>query len=199
MIAALFVQPRGCYSKLSGVDPWPEKRDARLYRGNAPVVAHPPCARWCRLAGLVQARWGHRKGDDGGCFEFALTTVRRVGGVLEHPAYSAAWERYGIPRPPRDGGWIPTPCGGWTCHVEQSKYGHPANKLTWLYAHGVQWLPELAWGSDPDRESKAMVSWCGNHTDRFDKRKRVGKGVASKTPLQFRNILLVMAVSAIRE
>ena len=39
-LAALFVQPDGCYAGLPGVDAWPEHRDARLYRGPMPVVAH---------------------------------------------------------------------------------------------------------------------------------------------------------------
>lgn len=80
MIAALYVQRGGVYYGLPDVDPWDETRDARLYAGPHPVVAHPPCSRWCRLAGLVEARWGHRKGDDGGCFAAALASVRTWGG-----------------------------------------------------------------------------------------------------------------------
>lgn len=80
MIAALFVATGGAYFDLPDVDPWDEVRDARLYVGPHPVVAHPPCSRWCRLAGLVEARWGHRRGDDGGCFASALASVRRWGG-----------------------------------------------------------------------------------------------------------------------
>lgn len=80
-IAALFVDARGAYSKLPAVDPWPEIRDARLYAGTDPVVAHPPCVRWCRLAGLVEARWGYKRGDDGGCFGMALAAVRRCFGA----------------------------------------------------------------------------------------------------------------------
>jgi hypothetical protein len=80
VIAALFVDPKGCYADLPGVDVWDEARDARLYPGPYPVVAHPPCSRWCRLAGLVEAQWGHRRGDDGGCFASALASVRKWGG-----------------------------------------------------------------------------------------------------------------------
>jgi len=79
-IAALYVERGGSYFGLDCVDPWDEQRDARLYAGPHPVVAHPPCARWCRLAGLVEARWGHKRGDDGGCFASALAAVRKWGG-----------------------------------------------------------------------------------------------------------------------
>lgn len=77
MIAALFVEEGGAYYGLPDVDLWPESRDARSYHGPHPVVAHPPCSRWCRLAGLVEARWGHRRGEDGGCFAAALGAVRK--------------------------------------------------------------------------------------------------------------------------
>ena len=80
MIAALYVQEGGVYYGLPDVDPWPESRNAMLYDGPWPVVAHPPCARWCRLAGLVEARWGRKRGDDGGTFASALASVRKWGG-----------------------------------------------------------------------------------------------------------------------
>ncbi len=194
MIAALFVAKNGAYFGLDGVDPWDEARDARLYTGPHPVVAHPPCSRWCRLAGLVEARWGHKRGDDGGCFESALRSVRTYGGVLEHPAYSDAWKAFNLPRPSRHGGWQRGACGGWSCHVEQGQYGHLAKKATWLYAFGAD-LPDLKWGSSPDSDSRALVSWCGNHTKAFDKRPRIGKKQASATPPAFREILIAMAKS----
>jgi len=50
LVAALFVQADGCYSNLTTVDAWQESRDARRYDGKLPVVAHPPCSRWSRLA-----------------------------------------------------------------------------------------------------------------------------------------------------
>lgn len=195
MIAALFVERGGAYYGLPDVDPWDELRDARRYDGPWTVVAHPPCSRWCRLAGLVEARWGHRKGDDGGCFAAALAAVRRFGGVLEHPAYSDAWAAFDLPIPSRHGGWQRGACGGWSCHVEQGRYGHPAKKATWLYAYGVD-LPALRWGSLPDRSTKALVSWCGNRVASGENRPRVGKRAASATPPEFREVLLTMARSA---
>jgi hypothetical protein len=145
----------------------------------------------------VEARWGHKRGDDGGCFASALASVRKWGGVLEHPAYSDAFAAHDLPAPP-SAGWMRTFCGGWVCHVEQGRYGHPAKKATWLYAHGVTWLADLRWGKIPDGESKALVSWCGNHVSSGEVRPRVGKRVASATPHEFRDVLLRMARSCPR-
>jgi hypothetical protein len=197
-VAALFVQRDGSYASIEGVDPWDEARDARKYDGPHPVVAHPPCSRWCRLAGLVEARWGHKKGDDGGCFASALASVRRWGGVLEHPAYSDAWAAHGLNRPPTGGGWVAADwVGGWTCYVEQFRYGHAAKKATWLYACGIE-LPSLRWGLLADNASTALVSWCGNHVAPGEVRPRLGKREASSTPPEFREALLSMARSVRR-
>lgn len=195
MIAALFVEKNGAYFGLPDVDPWDKARDARLYAGPWPVVAHPPCARWCRLAGLVEARWGHKRGADGGCFASALAAVRRWGGVLEHPAYSDAWAAFGLADPLPEG-WQRSIDGGWTCHVEQGRYGHVAKKATWLYAFGVKDLPSLHWGASPDGESQALVSWCGNRVKSDDVRPRVGKANAARTPPRFLDVLIAIAESA---
>jgi hypothetical protein len=199
MIAALFVARGGCYFGLDGVDPWDEARDARKYVGPHQVVAHPPCTRWCRLAGLVEKRWGYRRGDDGGCFASALASVRAFGGVLEHPAYSGAWKAFGLAKPSRHGGWAPADeFGGWTCHVEQGRYGHRAKKATWLYAVGTA-RPDLLWGFCPDQKSQALVSWCGNHVSTGERRPRLSSKEASATPPAFRELLLGLARSASRE
>lgn len=199
MIAALFVQTNGAYFGLPEIDPWDIKRDARKYAGPYAVVAHPPCSRWCRLAGLVEARWGHKRGEDGGCFASALAAVRTWGGVLEHPAYSDAWSAFGLPAPIPGLGWQRDIYGGWSCHVEQGRYGHPAKKATWVYAHGITQLPSLDWRTLADHESTALVSWCGNHTSKFDRRPRVGKRIAAKTPPAFREVLLGIARSVNRD
>lgn len=156
MIAALFVDPDGPYARRPDVDAWDERRNALTYAGNLPVVAHPPCQRWGRYhSGGPNTLVPRRTGDDGGCFLHAVTTVRRTGGVLEHPEASKAWAHFGIPRPPRVGGWIECPSypimsrqgfRAWTCCVEQGNYGHPARKATWLYYVGVARPPELIWG-----------------------------------------------------
>lgn len=197
-VAALFVQPRGCYSKLDFVDMWPESRDARKYDGTFPVVAHPPCSRWSRLAGFCEARHGLKVGEDGGCFESALASVRRCGGVIEHPAFSKAWARFGLPRPDtKREGWTEGACGGFSCYVEQGRYGHVMKKATWLYVFGVprDRLPELKWGHTPDSRGQVAKKqdWRGG-MDAW--RNATGHRVANATPPDFREVLVALALSA---
>lgn len=206
-VAALFVARNGVYSGLPHVDLWDESRDARRYAGPYPVVAHPPCQRWGKLwAGqpLWIKRTGQRKikGDDGGCFASGLASVRRWGGVLEHPWGSHAWPYHGLNTPPRSGGWVVADFhGGWTCCVEQGRYGHYARKPTLLYAIDVD-LPDLDWGIGEPRLDPAVVARMG-----LARAKRLGEvgarggGKDSKprigTPDQFRDILIDMAASAL--
>lgn len=152
MIAALFVETNGVYSSVANVDPWDVERDARLYDGPFPVVAHPPCERWGRFwHGSTRKPHQFKLGDDGGCFLSALNSVRSFGGVLEHPADSHAWRTFGLSRPLRGQGWVKADAhGGWTCYVEQGHYGHISRKPTWLYAVGTH-LPELNWSRLPQR------------------------------------------------
>lgn len=191
MIAALYVQKGGAYNGPPDVDPWDEERDARKYPGPHPVVAHPPCARWCRLAGLVEARYGSRfrRGQDDGCFEAALLAVRTWGGVLEHPAQSAAWPAFDLPRPVR-GAWVRGLCGGWATEVAQSAYGHRARKLTWLYYFGAAPPPRLDWRLVPHTARLSYLQNRGrNRVEFMHKRER------SATPLPFRDLLLDIARS----
>ena len=130
-VAALYVEKGGVYYGLPGVDPWDEERDARLYAGPWPVVAHPPCSRWGQLANVNHARYGTPIGEDGGCFQAALAAVRKYGGVLEHPANSIAWRHFNLPKATR-GAWttsLSDPLGAST-EVSQVVYGHGARKRT---------------------------------------------------------------------
>jgi hypothetical protein len=207
VIAALYVQTDGVYFGLPDVDPWDETRDARLYGGPWPVVAHPPCARWSRLAGFTEARFGLKRGDDGGCFEAALEAVHRFGGVIEHPAYSAAWSHFGLPKPSVRYGWTLGLDGGASCYVEQGRYGLPVKKATWLYAFGVE-LPELRWGYTPDgngEEPNGPMGGLENWRDRWGGRREQWQkgqhrgghhGLTATTPPAFRDALIAMAETA---
>jgi len=50
MINALFVETNGVYFGLDGVDPWDVEMYAMKYKGNNPVIAHPPCQLWGKMA-----------------------------------------------------------------------------------------------------------------------------------------------------
>jgi hypothetical protein len=204
-VAALFVETGGVYFGLPNVDPWDEKRDARLYAGPWPVVAHPPCERWGRYARGGPNPHARRRmlGDDGGCFEAALRSVRTWGGVLEHPEASHAWRANGLLAPPRGGGWLMAGDGlGFTCCVEQGHYDHPARKATWLYVVGASSLPRLTWG--PSGKGHRLTRLDAGFHSKEERRRsikrgtiqRLSKAQAKRTPLPFRDLLLSIAASA---
>lgn len=155
-VAALFRRADSVYKTIPGVDAWDAERDAMTYTGAHPAVAHPPCTRWSMINGVVLARYPHKAeefawGNDGGTFRFAVDTVRRVGGVIEHPAGSRAFGHHGLPRIGRG----PDKHGGWSCELRQVDFGHRAEKRTWLYIVGAgpDDLPPLP----APREATALV------------------------------------------
>jgi hypothetical protein len=197
-VAALYVDPRGPYPKMPGVECWDEARDARLYAGPHPVVAHPPCQRWGRMAKFCQARWGLRVGADGGLFALALDAVRRWGGVLEHPAWSYAWAAHGLVRP-RAAAWQRTLEGEWVCSVAQVAYGHRATKETWLVYVGDA-APAAVNPAAPAAE--LVVGSCTRLADGSFKRRvsceRMGHLERRVTPTAFAEFLVGIARSCRR-
>lgn len=102
------------------------------------------------LVGAVSLAWSRHDGDTSAATMAAALSRRFAlfvhgGGVLEHPAYSDAWNAFLLPIPTPGMGWQRGMCGGWSCHVEQGRYGHPAKKATWLYAFNVGEPPSLDW------------------------------------------------------
>ena len=195
MIAALYVQAEGAYSGLPGVELWDEARDARTYAGPWPVVAHPPCQTWCKMAPVNQARYGIPIGSDDGCFAAALASVCGVGAACWSIRPTSA---HGVPTdlpwPPEAGGWQRDSDGGWCCYVEQAHYGHRARKASWLYAIDTE-LPELRWGA-----AGHSGAWISSDRPRAVLNARgiaqLSKREASATPPAFRDLLLSIAASA---
>ncbi len=193
-VAALFVQPDGCYSDDPRIDPWPECRDARRYAGRLPVVAHPPCQLWGALAAVNYARWGgeHNKpGNDKGCFASALFCVNTYGGVLEHPAKTRAWAAHGLDKPVGYG-WSRSGIG-WVCEVWQSAYGHKANKATWLYYKGVKPPKELDWS----RPRGTHQVGCQDQRGKLANKPTLSKREANATPIAFKEELIALAEGAL--
>lgn len=198
-VAALYVEPQGCYVGMPGVDPWDEARDARQYAGPHPVVAHPPCQRWGRFwHGSTRKPHQYKLGDDGGCFRAALDAVKRWGGVLEHPAHSKAWDVYALRKPSTGAGWQwDTLHQVWVCYVEQGHYGHMSRKPTWLVAN-VPAPPEMNWSKGEQRLPAWMIERYG-----YEKARRIGvvamvggkdkTAIRNATPPAFRDLLLSIA------
>jgi hypothetical protein len=212
MVSALFVETQGVYSKLDGVDPWDEARDARKYAGPYPVVAHPPCQRWGRFwHGSTRKPHQFKLGDDGGCFEAALHAVLQYGGVLEHPAHSKAWDVFKLRKPVAGAGWQRSDMGHpgsgyWVCYVEQGHYGHASRKPTWLLAAGQRpgSMPELNWTKCEQRLPSWMIERYG-----YEKARRIGvvamiggkhkTAIRNATPQPFADLLVSMARLAQKE
>lgn len=204
-VAALYVETDGVYFGVPGVDPWDELRDARFYPGPHPVVAHPPCQRWGRFwHGSTRKPHQYKLGDDGGCFKAALASLKRYGGVIEHPAHSKAFDAFGIRKPEQGAGWQHDSTHGlWVCYVEQGHYGHASRKATWLIACGMQRaeLPELNWSKGEQRLPQWMVDRYG-----YEKARRIGvvamiggkdkTRIRNTTPEPFRDVLLAIARKA---
>lgn len=187
-LAALFVQENGVYYQ-PGIDPWPESRDARNYRGPMPVVAHPPCQLWGHFARLNYSRWGGEHnipGNDGGCFAFAKWAVESFGGVLEHPANSYAFSAHGIPTP-KGVGWFQVGPRHYTCEVWQSAYGHKAQKRTRLYYCGNA-PHQLKWDR-PAGIAQVGIGWN-------PRRPVLSKKEANATPILFAIELITLAVNS---
>lgn len=130
MIAALYIDPRGPYAHMAGVDAWDVARDAKRYDGPHAVVAHPPCGPWSRLRFMCTKQ-------DPSCAPRAVEQVRAFGGVLEHPAHSTLFRHCRMPFP----GELPDAHSGRTWLINQVSWGHCCVKPTWIYT--VRVPPDL--------------------------------------------------------
>jgi hypothetical protein len=117
-VAGLYVERGGPYFGRPDVDPWDITRDAKLYDGPWPVVAHPPCGPWSALRHLSRE-------STADCGPRAIEQARKFGGVVEQPRRSRLFEACGIPQSE-------------LVFVDQVSWGHVARKPTALYFVGVE-------------------------------------------------------------
>lgn len=165
-------------------------RDARTYEGNLPVVAHPPCRAWGTMSHMAKPR-----PDEKDLAPWAVETVRRCGGVLEHPKRSKLWPHMGLPLI----GGEPDSFVGWTLLVPQFWWGHKAEKETLLYIVGVppRRLPPLGFQLG---EATHVVAASGRRADgtrRADKRPEITKAEREHTHPEFARWLVDLALRCV--
>lgn len=165
-VAVLFAKVNSPYLAFELADVYDEKRNALTFPGGLPVVAHPPCRAWGKLRHLSRHQSSERL-----LAHFAVSAVRRNGGVLEHPAHSTLWPAAGLPRP-----GVRDSFGGITIPIMQSWFGHRAPKATWLYMVGGE-IPVPAFD-------------LGYPTGRIE---FMGRAERERTPLELATWLLDLA------
>jgi len=108
------------YFKINGLDIWTKERDINNFSGTNKVICHPPCQQWSRLKSFAK----YNKDEKNLallCWEF----VQLNGGILEHPAGSSLFNYVNADK-------------NKIFSVNQSWWGFPAAKKTYLYCNNVQ-------------------------------------------------------------
>lgn len=180
MISVLFARRDSIYKTFPDCDVWDIDRDALNWLGGNPVVAHPPCRSWGNLKHFAKPRPGEKE-----LAIWAVDKVRKHGGVLEHPKGSSLWTVCNLPRP----GDIDE-YGGWTLPVNQSWFGHRAEKATFLYIVGCK--PKDIPDFEIDMSKPTHV--INNSKTNKDKRPEVTKSEREHTPIKFAKFLMEIAV-----
>ena len=135
IIPILFTLPNSNYKKYHFTDCYDEEKNALNYRGQAAIIAHPPCRLWGRLRHMSKAPQVERI-----LAIWAIIQIRKVGGILEHPAGSRLFRKMKIPL---DGS--PDQYGGFVISINQHWFGFQAKKRTYLYIVGCtrSQIPQL--------------------------------------------------------
>jgi hypothetical protein len=116
---------RSVYLKL-GCDVYDESRDAFTFLGDrGPVIAHPPCRLWSpRVSHQAKCENPERERELGLRCAF---WVRSLGGCLEQPSRSRLFASAGLPQA------VDSNKYGFTVRVDQSWWGFPTLKPTWIF------------------------------------------------------------------
>lgn len=117
-IAILCAHPKSHYFEIEGLEVYDQKRDARNFVGNAPVICHPPCAQWSRLRKFAKVDLEQKA-----LANFCLGWFASNGGIFEHPAGSSVFRELEFPKESK------------MYSVDQSWWGFPARKRTYLVFH----------------------------------------------------------------
>ena len=126
-VAVLFARKNSIYHRYPVCDVYDKQRDARTFPGGMPVIAHPPCRAWATLAHFAKPEPGEKE-----LANWSVKQVRANGGILEHPRRSRLWPEMGLPLGSQVDAY-----GGFTVSINQSWFGHKAQKATLLYVCGI--------------------------------------------------------------
>jgi len=178
-VVILFACRDSLYKKIPYLDVWDIDRDARNYNGSAPIVGHPPCRSWGKYRYMAKPRK-----DEKYLAVWCVNEIRRVGGVLEHPAGSTLWPLYRLPEPGMQDKW-----GGYTIIVNQSDWGHKCIKPTRLYIVGcpIDHLPDRP--INPGKPTHVM----DNPKNYKNNLPQIPKTDRERTPLPFALWLIAIA------
>ncbi len=175
--SALYVQKDSIYKDL-GIDCYDEQRNALTYTGSNPVICHPPCRLFSKLKHFSKAP---------ACEKLlaysSIIIVRQNGGVLEHPVGSSLWEEMKLPYPGKYDQY-----GGFSICVNQSWFGHKAEKKTLLYICGIT-ASEI-----PDYEINFnAIEFTVSSSKKRTQKKEITKRERSATPIKFAKFLIELA------
>lgn len=118
LISVLCTLEKSIYNSIPGLDVYDKNRDAYTFTGNNFIIAHPPCQQWSRLKSFAKEDIKEKE-----LAMFCLENINKNGGILEHPSGSSFFKYAGI-KP--------------TISVNQSWWGFPAQKKTYLYFKDCQ-------------------------------------------------------------
>ncbi len=121
-VAVLFAQRNTYYRDFDCVDVYDADRDAYTFPGDMPIIAHPPCAHYSRMRGLATVREDNHPRHA----LWAVSQLRRYGGVLEQPACSTIKDICDLGEP---------------MQVDLLWFGAPVRKPTWLWFFGCNPSP----------------------------------------------------------
>lgn len=116
MITVLCANRNSVYKKIPGIDVWDQDRDAFFFTGSNPVITHAPCQQWSRMRAFSKPN-----ADEKELAWFCLNKVLRNGGIFEHPMGSSFFKEAGITNN--------------IYSIDQSWFGFPARKRTYLFFH----------------------------------------------------------------
>ena len=179
-VAALYVRGDSIYKRMENVDAWDQDRDARTFPGDCAAVCHPPCRLWGSMKQFARAHPDERL-----LAPLAVETVRKCGGVVEHPAASDLWHETGVPRGESRDRW-----GGFSVSVDQFHFGHPGCKPTRLYIVGCEpaSLPPI-----PFRPGRPEALTCNKWSGPPDDRRVLSRHERERTPPLLASWLVTVA------